>query len=123
VSGLATAARVALAVVASAAAADAHAVLIKSTPPARVVLSHAPARVHLWFSERLEPAWSTASVWSASGAQVDRQDAVVAPDDATRLSVSLGALQPGTYTVRFRVLSVDGHVVESSFVFIVDSTR
>ena len=28
-------------------------------------------------------------------------------------------LDPGRYTVRFRVLSVDGHVVESSYTFTV----
>jgi methionine-rich copper-binding protein CopC len=35
------------------------------------------------------------------------------------LSVSLPALSPGTYTVRYRVLSVDGHVVEGEFPFAV----
>jgi methionine-rich copper-binding protein CopC len=75
--------------------------------------------VELWFSERLEPAFSTLSVWSAAGAQVDRQDAAVGSDDARRLSVTLADLEPGVYTVRFRVLSVDGHVVESSFTFTV----
>jgi hypothetical protein len=29
------------------------------------------------------------------------------------LSVGIPPLAPGTYTVRYRVLSVDGHVVES----------
>jgi methionine-rich copper-binding protein CopC len=31
--------------------------------------------------------------------------------------VGLRRLTPGTYTVRFRVLSVDGHVVENEFPF------
>jgi hypothetical protein len=97
----------------------AHAVLVNSAPAARATLSYPPTRVDLWFSERLEPAWSTASVWSASGARVDPQGAVVSPDDAKRLSVPLNPLPPGTYVVRFRVLSVDGHVVESSFPFTV----
>jgi hypothetical protein len=41
----------------------------------------------------------------------------VGPDDAKRLSVTLPPLPPGAYTVRYRVLSVDGHVVDSSFSF------
>ena len=41
----------------------------------------------------------------------------VGPDDPRKLSVTLPALGPGQYAVRYRVLSVDGHVVESSFVF------
>jgi methionine-rich copper-binding protein CopC len=96
---------------------ESHAVLVKSFPGARALLSRPPSRVQLWFSERLEPAFSTASVWSASGKQVDKRDASVSPDDPKELSVSLGTLGPGTYTVRCRILSVDGHVVEATFPF------
>lgn len=103
----------------SSAPADAHAVLVRSVPAARAVLTLAPARVQLWFNERLEPAFSTASVWSQAGARVDRQDALVGPDDAKRLTITLPGLEPGSYTVRFRVLSVDGHIVEASFLFTV----
>ena len=94
---------------------------MRSVPAARAALSRPPERVDLWFNEPLEPAFSTVSVWSASGTQVDRRDAVVGRDDARRLSVALHALGSGTYTVRFRVLSVDGHVVEASFAFTVRS--
>jgi methionine-rich copper-binding protein CopC len=111
----------AVAVLASPATAGAHAVLVNSIPAARMVLSYPPGRVDLWFNERLEPAWSTLSVWSASGTQVDRRDTIVSPEDPKRLSVTLGTLGPGMYTVRFRVLSVDAHVVESSFVFTVEA--
>jgi len=113
------AAAAALGVAPSAPPVDAHAVLVRSAPAGRTVLSHAPERVDLWFSEPLEPAFSTISVWSASGARVDRRDGAVAPADPRQLSVALDAIGPGTYTVRFRVLSVDGHVVESSFPFTV----
>ena len=50
---------------------------------------------------------------------MDRQDVRVGPDDTKRISVTLPALEPGTYTVRFRVLSVDGHIVAASFPFTV----
>ena len=103
----------------TAAPALAHAVLVKSIPDSRALLGRPPDRVQLLFNERLEAAFSTVSVWSASGRQVDRQDAVVGPDDAKGLSVSLPPIEPGTYTVRFRVLSVDGHIVGSSFRFTV----
>jgi methionine-rich copper-binding protein CopC len=99
--------------------ADSHAVLVRSLPAARTVLGRPPERVQLWFSERIEPAFSSATVWSASGAQVDRRDARVDPDDPKQLSVTLSAIEPGLYTVRCRVLSVDGHVVEASFSFTV----
>lgn len=43
--------------------------------------------------------------------------AAPAPDDPALLAVSTPDLGPRRYTVRFRVLSVDGHAVESSFAF------
>jgi methionine-rich copper-binding protein CopC len=100
-------------------AALAHAFLVKSSPSVRSTVPEGPVRVALWFSERLEPAYSTVSVWTANGMQVDQRDAVVDPDGRKRLSVGLVPLAAGRYTVRYRVLSVDGHVVESSYVFTV----
>lgn len=98
---------------------DAHAVLVRSAPAARAAVATAPDRVLLWFNERLEPAYSSASVWNVAGTQVDRKDARVEADDPKRLSVTLAPLSPGAYTVRYRVLSVDGHIVEASFAFTV----
>ena len=98
-------------------AALAHALLVASSPARRAVLSHPPARVELWFNERLESAYSTLSVETAAGVPVDRGDVTVGPDDPRKLSVTLPALASGRYVVRYRALSVDGHLVESSFVF------
>lgn len=101
------------------AAAWPHAYLIRSVPASRSVVAQAPERVQLWFSERLEPAYSRLSVWSRAGERVDGGDVQVATTEPTRLSVSLPWLAPGGYTVRYRVLSVDGHVVEAEFGFAV----
>jgi methionine-rich copper-binding protein CopC len=100
-----------------------HAVLVKSSPARRAILSQPPARVQLWFNERLEAQFSQLTVWDAEGRQVDAHDVQVGPDDAKRLSVSLPDLVPGMYTVKFRVLSVDGHVVEGEFPFTVRGRR
>jgi methionine-rich copper-binding protein CopC len=94
-----------------------HASLVRSSPARRAVLLRAPERVQLWFNERLEPAYSRVGVVDAGGQTVDLGDVRVGPEDPTRLSVGLRRLTPGTYTVRFRVLSVDGHVVENEFPF------
>jgi len=96
-----------------------HAALVASTPARGATLPEAPSRVTLTFSERLEPAYARLSVEDAKGGRVDLADAAVSRDDPRRLEVSVRPLGPGTYTVRFRVLSVDGHVVESSFPFTV----
>jgi hypothetical protein len=94
-----------------------HASLVRSSPARRATLTTAPDHVQLWFNEAIEPKFSSVSVWDASGQQVDRGDARVEPEDPKRLIVGLKPLGRGTYRVRFRVLSVDGHVVESEFPF------
>ena len=43
----------------------------------------------------------------------------VAPAEPSRLSVGVPPLPAGPYTVKYRVLSVDGHVVEAEFTFTV----
>ena len=101
----------------------AHAVLVKSVPAQRATLAEPPPRVELWFNERLEPAYSKASVTNEAGAQVDLRDAAVSAEDPRRLSLSLPVLVPGRYTVSFRVLSVDSHVVESTLTFTVTARR
>ena len=97
----------------------AHAYLVKSAPARRAVLSGPPARVVLWFNERLEAQFSQLSVWNTEGQQVDAGDVQVGPDDDKKLSVGTPMLPAGTYTVKYRVLSVDGHIVEAEFPFTV----
>ena len=94
-----------------------HASLVRSSPARRATLTTAPDRVQLWFNEAVEPKFSSASVWDAAGQRVDLGDARVEPDDPKRLTLGLKPLGRGTFRVRFRVLSVDGHVVESEFPF------
>jgi methionine-rich copper-binding protein CopC len=108
---------VALAVALATSPAWPHASLVRSSPARRATLTTAPDRVQLWFNEAIEPRFSSVSVRDAAGQQVDRGDPRVAAEDPKRLTVGLRPLGPGTYRVRFRVLSVDGHVVESEFPF------
>jgi copper resistance protein C len=49
-----------------------HAVLVKAIPAQGAAPAESPPRVELWFNERLEPAYSRASVTNESGAQIDR---------------------------------------------------
>lgn len=111
----------AAAVIARPPAVHPHAALARASPTPRAALDRSPRRVELVFTERLEPAYSRLSVWSDGGQQVDLTDVALEPGEARRLSVSLPPLPPGTYTVRYRVLSVDGHVVEAGFTFRVDT--
>ena len=106
-------------VLAVAAVASGHAVLVRSSPQNRAVLSQPPGRVELVFNERIEPAYSRLVVENAAGAPVTQGTATVDPEDARKVAVTLGPLPAGRYTVRYRVLSVDGHIVESQITFTV----
>jgi copper resistance protein C len=99
-----------------------HAALVKSIPPQRAQLFKAPTQIQLWFNEKLEARFSSVAVIDSKGKRVDRANAAVDTDDPKRLSVGVNPLRPGPYKVRFRVLSVDGHVVEDEFPFTIRET-
>ena len=97
-----------------------HSALRRAEPPVESTLRRPPSEVKLYFSERLEPAYSTVRVKDGRGAQVDRQDAQIDPSNPLLLRVTLQPLEHGTYTVIWRVLSVDSHVTEGRFTFRVE---
>ena len=97
----------------------AHAFLDHATPAVGSHVRGSPQAVTLWFTEELEPAFSSIKVLDASGKQVDRGDTAPDPNDRTALKVSLQRLVPGVYRVAWRVLSVDTHVTEGEFSFTV----
>lgn len=100
-------------------AAYAHAQLRGADPPVGGTVSRAPAEVALLFSEAVEPRFCTVRVESADGAQVDKGDLHVMPDDPRRLAVGLGPLPAGEYRVVWRAISVDTHRTQGRFSFTV----
>ena len=97
----------------------AHALLVKAEPPRRAVLTEAPSQIRLWFNEEIEGAYSSLVVLDAEKNSVTEVTLHLAPDDRKSIVLPLPDLASGKYSVTFRVLSVDGHVVESSFDFTV----
>ena len=97
----------------------AHTELISSQPAAGSVLATPPERVRLSFSEPIEPDLFALEVYAEDRARVDRADARVPSDNVAALEASLIDLRPGTFTVAWRVLSIDGHVVRGTFAFTV----
>jgi hypothetical protein len=97
--------------------AAAHASLERAEPRPGSRLRTSPPEVKLWFTEKLEPAFSTLRVQDAGGQRVDRADGRVDDTDAKLMRVSVTPLTPGTYRVLWRVLSVDSHVTDGNFSF------
>lgn len=97
----------------------AHATLTKSEPPRRASLSVPPKHIQLWFNEEIEGSYALISVIDSDENSVTDAVPELVPDDLKSVVLPIPELNPGRYTVQYRVLSVDGHVVESSFGFIV----
>jgi copper resistance protein C len=102
----------------SRAPAFAHAHLERASPAVGSTVAAAPKEVVLWFSEKLEPAFSTIEVRDAKGGAVQVGKATI-DGDRTQLRVRLKALGPGTYKVIWRVLSMDTHRTQGDFGFTV----
>lgn len=110
---------VALALASVAQLAGAHAFLDHASPRVGSEVHGSPNEVKVWFTQELEPAFSTLRVVDKDGRQVDRADKRFDPSDRSIMRISLPPLQPGTYRVLWRVLSVDTHVSEGDFEFVV----
>lgn len=97
--------------------AAAHAFLDHAMPAVGSMVQESPRTVRLWFTERLESAFSRMQVVDGSGKNVDAGDSHVDASDASMLTVNVPTLAPGTYRVQWRVVSVDTHVTEGDFTF------
>jgi copper resistance protein C len=97
--------------------AGAHAFLDHAAPAVGSTVHGTPSEVSLWFTQELEPAFSTVKVVDGNGKQVDKQDKRVDRANRTVLQVSVPRLPAGRYRVVWRVLSIDTHVTEGDFVF------
>ena len=94
--------------------ASAHAMLDHAEPRVGNKVATAPHEVTLWFTQKLEPAFSTITVTDPAGKRIDGGKTSV---NGSQMSVSLRSGGAGTYHVKWHVLSVDSHTTEGSFTF------
>ncbi|HET7849930.1 MAG TPA: copper homeostasis periplasmic binding protein CopC [Pseudolabrys sp.] len=97
--------------------AEAHAHLDRANPRVGSTVQSAPREITLWFTEKLEPAFSRIEVRDASGKRVDTGKALVDKANPVELRIAVKPLPAGTYKVFWHVLSVDTHTTEGSFSF------
>ena len=94
-----------------------HAFFERAEPRVGSTVKSAPSQVRAWFTQELEPAFSTLEVVNEKGEHVDRGPAQVDASSRSLLQVPLKPLGSGTYRVKWRVLSVDTHITEGDFTF------
>jgi Putative copper export protein len=95
----------------------AHPQIVSVEPAPNARLEQAPERVRITFNEPIEEAFASIQVLDVTGRAVDRGDGGRMQDDPTTLSASLPPLEPGVYTVVWRVVGRDGHLVKGNFAF------
>lgn len=97
----------------------AHAGLTKSNPGSRATLVHAPVQIELCFNEHVELSFSTVRLFAPNEAAIPL-GALVFGQSGMRCIVApltTAIEQPGIYTVKYKVLSQDGHVVDYGYTF------
>ena len=101
-----------------------HLRLVKADPAPNATVAAAPTTLRLWLSQKAEMGVTSVRLLDARGAavpvgRVTRADAADAPL-VVPVSRPLG---PGRYTVRWRTMARDGHVVDGSYAFTVAGGR
>lgn len=101
-------------------AAFAHARLTGSEPRDGATLASSPATITLHFSEGLEASFSHVELLSQTGELVVTTGETIGGSEDRDLSAAPAQpLQPGQYTVKWDVLSKDGHKTSGTWSFTV----
>ena len=95
--------------------ASAHSDLEASTPKANSKIETSPTSVSLTFNEDIGAKGNGVLVTDAAGDRFDTGSLVIDGSNAKQSIKKLNA--PGRYTVRYRIVSADGHVVSSKYSF------
>lgn len=98
----------------------AHAMLDRADPRVGAILQVAPTSIRLEFSEGVEAAVSRVTLLNAQGKAIPLGRVTTRSPSKQVLVIAIpGALGPGVYHVRWRIVSVDGHVTVGEFPFTV----
>lgn len=99
--------------------AHAHAYPTHQTPPAGASVAASQRDVVIDFDDRLEPAFSSIAVTDSRGKSITAGKALVDAANKKRMSVALGELTRGVYTVAWVAVSADGHRTQGRYSFTV----
>jgi copper resistance protein C len=97
--------------------ANAHAILVKSQPAKDETVSVAPKQIDLWFDDAVRSEFKALAVIDSNNKRVDNHDVEQALTDGSHIHATVSELAPGVYTVRYRVVSQDTHIVTGKFEF------
>jgi copper resistance protein C len=82
-----------------------------------------PSEIKIWFTERLEPAFSQIQLFDHRGKPATQNHATVDSSDPSLLILSVPTLVSGVYKVTWKAMSVDTHMTVGTFSFTVRKGR
>ena len=71
----------------------------------------------VWFNEKIEGSYASVTVLDSNKKSITENNPEVVLDDPKSVVLNIPQMEPGRYTVQYRVMSVDGHVIASSYDF------
>ncbi|NOS88570.1 MAG: copper resistance protein CopC [Methylococcaceae bacterium] len=95
----------------------AHAIMVRSAPEQNATLTESPKQIDVWFNDKVGSEYKALAVIDSKGKRVDNKDVEQESFDESHLYATVPTLAPDTYTVRYRVVSIDTHIVTGKFQF------
>lgn len=95
----------------------AHAIMVKAQPAVDSTVAESPKQVDVWFNDKVGSEYKALAVINSTGTRVDNKDVAQETFDPSHLYTTVSDLPPDTYTVRYRVVSIDTHIVTGKFKF------
>ena len=92
------------------------------SPAAGQTLETSPSRVTIKYDAPIEKLFASLQVLDAAGDDKAVGAPEISPDQST-LSIKVGPLKPGVYTVKWRVVCVDTHHTQGSYSFTVAGAK
>ena len=96
---------------------SAHAIMVKSQPEQNAVITVSPKQIDVWFNDKVGGEYKAVAVIDSKGNRVDNKDVQQEILDGSHLYCTVPTLPADTYTVRYRVVSIDTHIVTGKFQF------
>ncbi len=96
----------------------AHAILVESTPAIGATIASGPEAMQLRFNSRIDRARSKLTLIRADKTTTPLS---IAPEGSDDLLLTHLDLSAGTYSIRWQVLAIDGHITRGDVPFTVEA--
>src|SRR5581483_7828649 len=99
--------------------ARAHAIIVESAPAVRATVAGPELDITLRFNSRIDRSRSSLTLLRAGASAKPAALPLQASDAPELLKAHATGLAPGAYTLRWQVLSIDGHITRGDIPFTV----